>query len=81
MTILIRKTHDLAVIGRQCVELDDSLEPLCRRAADLTIYAWFFRYPGELEQPAEEEARQALTLAQEVYDAIRNRIEREMGSL
>lgn len=76
-----RKTHDLAVIGRQCVELDKSLESLCRRAADLTIYAWFFRYPGEAEQPTEEETRQALTLAQEVYDAIRNRIEKEAGSL
>lgn len=69
-----RKTHDLAVIGRQCIELDSSLEPLCRRAERLTVYAWFFRYPGESEEPVEEEARQALALAQEVYDTIRARL-------
>ena len=69
-----RKTHDLAVIGQQCVELDNSLESLSHRAADLTVYAWFFRYPGGSEQPSEEEARHALALAQEVYDAIRDRL-------
>ena len=69
-----RKTHDLAVIGQQCVELDNSLESLCSRAGGLTVYAWFFRYPGQSEHPAEEEARQALALAQEVYDAIHDRL-------
>ncbi len=69
-----RKTHDLAVTGQQCVELDNSLEALCCRAGGLTVYAWFFRYPGESEQPSEEEARHALALAQEVNDAIRDRL-------
>jgi len=51
-----QKTHDLAVIGRQCVELDNSLESLCHRAADLTVYAWFFRYsPARRSPPATED--------------------------
>ena len=58
-----RKTHDLGVIGQQCVELDNSLESLCLGAAELPVYAWVFRYPGEPGQPVEEEARQALSMA------------------
>lgn len=37
------------------------------RAAELTDYAWKFRYPGEPEEPPREEAEQALTLARKVY--------------
>lgn len=51
---------------------DVSLEPLLQRAAPLTEYAWKFRYPGEPEQPTEEEARAALSVAHEVYQAIRS---------
>lgn len=73
-----RKTHDLAVLGGQCVELDSTLDSLLRRAAPLTEYAWKFRYPGGREKPASEEVRAALTLAQEVVDAVGSRLPAEV---
>lgn len=41
-----RKTHDLADLGDLCANLDGSLEPLLRRAALLTEYAWTVPLPG-----------------------------------
>jgi len=52
------------------VRLDGSLEPLLRRAAPLSEYAWKFRYPGDVEQPTVEEARSALDTARAVFGAI-----------
>lgn len=69
-----RKTHDLVEVGRQCVEIDDSLETLLRRAAPLTEYAWKFRYPGEPEEPTQEEVQEALTTARAVWDAVLARL-------
>ena len=43
---------DLAEIGRQCVLIDPRLEDVCRRADDLTVFAWLFRYPGDEEEPS-----------------------------
>ena len=69
-----RKTHDLAEIGRQCVSIDRSLESLLIRAAELTQYAWKFRYPGEPGEPSLEEANVSIDLAREVYEAIVARV-------
>ncbi len=65
-----RKTHSLVELGEQCVGVAASLEPLLRRAAPLTEYAWKFRYPrGPLEPPVGD-AEAALTLAREVYEVV-----------
>ena len=69
-----RKTHNLVEIGQQCSSVDPTLEPLARRGAVLTDYAWRFRYPGEPEEPTEPEARKALALAREVYEAVLRRL-------
>jgi len=65
-----RRTHNLEELGRQCVALDAALERLAGQAAPLTEYAWKFRYPGESDEPAREEAEQALAAARNVYEAI-----------
>jgi len=65
-----RKTHSLVELGGQCVDVDLGLEPLLRRAAPLSEYAWKFRYPGDPEEPALEEAEGALAIASEVYRGI-----------
>lgn len=44
-----RKTHDLTEIGRQCIGIDTSLDDVCRRAEGLTVFAWLFRYPVQME--------------------------------
>lgn len=69
-----RKTHDLAEIGRECAGIDPSLEPLLKRAAELTQYAWKFRYPGEPQEPSREEADRSIALAREVHEAIALRL-------
>ena len=40
----------------------------------LTEYAWRFRYPGEPEEPTEDEARAAIEVARKVYAAILARL-------
>jgi len=42
------------------------LDPLLRRAAPLTEYAWKFRYPGDPDEATAEEATEALATAREV---------------
>lgn len=65
-----RKTHNLEELGRQCVALDARLETVVDQAAPLTEFAWKFRYPGDFDEPAREEAEQALLIARSVYAAI-----------
>lgn len=72
-----RKTHDLGEIGRHCVVIDVSLQPLLFRAARLTEYAWKYRYPGEPAEPSREEADRAIALAREVLSAILGRLPAE----
>jgi HEPN domain-containing protein len=73
-----RETHDLAEIGAQCVQVDPSLEQLVARAAQLTEYAWTFRYPGGPEEPTAEETSEALNITHEVSQAIIERLPEEI---
>lgn len=43
-------------------------------SAELSEYAWKYRYPGEPGEPDETETREALDLAREVHDAILARL-------
>ena len=65
-----RKTHNLIELGGACCQIDRSLDPLLRRAAPLTEYAWKFRYPGDLEEATAKEAAEALATAREGFDAV-----------
>ena len=68
--IPFRKTHNLVELGEACRGIDQSLEPLLRRAAPLTEYAWKFRHPGDPEEASAEEAAAALATAREVFDSV-----------
>jgi HEPN domain-containing protein len=76
-----RKTHDLVELGALCTTIDDTLEPLLRKAAPLTEYAWKFRYPGDVPDPTAPEAEAALAVASRVVEAIRERVPREASPL
>jgi len=76
--VAFRKTHDLVEIGGQCVTLDPTLEPVLRRAAILTEYAWRFRYPELTIEPTRAEAEEALALAREAVEAILQRLPPEV---
>jgi HEPN domain-containing protein len=73
-----RKTHSIEEVGEQCLTIDPSLKPLVDRAVPLTEYAWKFRYPGDPEEPTQEEADEALATAREVFDAILARLPQEI---
>jgi HEPN domain-containing protein len=72
------KTHNLVELGRACVAISPDLEPVLRRAAPLTEYAWRFRYPGDPEEPAIDEVKLALVTAREVLEAILARLPSEV---
>ena len=65
-----RKTHNLEELGEACLKLDSSLKEIVDHAVPLTEYAWRFRYPGEPEEPTLDEAKEALTTAREVFEAV-----------
>lgn len=72
------RTHDLDELGIAVVALDATLAAVVDGAKDLTPYAWRFRYPGAPLAPAEDETREALALAREVYEAILSRLPGEV---
>lgn len=45
------RIHDLEDIGARCVKVDASLQTVVDTAAQLSQYAWRFRYPGEPTSP------------------------------
>jgi HEPN domain-containing protein len=73
-----RKTHSIEEVGEQCLTIDASLKPVVDRAVPLTEYAWKFRYPGDPEEPTQQEADEALAIAREVFDAILARLPKEI---
>jgi HEPN domain-containing protein len=73
-----RKTHNLVEIGEAAASVDPALEPVLRRSAPLTEYAWRFRYPGDLAEPPVEEAREALAVARQVVESLLARLPAEV---
>jgi len=59
-----RRTHDLVELGTQCEEKEPSLAESIAAVAELSDYAWEFRYPGEMDEPSEDQAKLALALAE-----------------
>jgi HEPN domain-containing protein len=69
-----RRTHDLGELGRQCVAIDATLEPILHATAPLTEYAWRFRYPGDTIEPEAAVATAALDLAEPVVTLVGARL-------
>ncbi len=72
-----RRTHDLDELGMAVVALDSTLAAVVDGAKDLTPYAWRFRYPGAPLAPTDDEGREALALARQLYEAILTRLPEE----
>ena len=71
----ISKTHNLAVILRQCISLDEEFNALNNLQADrLTDYAVEMRYPDEAHIPSDAETREAIRLAEQVIGLVRKRL-------
>lgn len=64
------RTHDLIALLTGCVEIDSSLTPLeddCRR---LSYFAVASRYPADLYDADEKDAREAIAAARRVRDRV-----------
>ena len=72
-----QKTHDLEKLGRECVEIDPTLGTICGRCAPLSEFAVEPRYPSAWNEPSLDEAKEALLLARELFDAILARLPAE----
>jgi HEPN domain-containing protein len=72
-----RKTHNLIELGEPCAKVDGTLEPILRKAAVLTEYAWKFRYPGDTEEIEMKEVDEAMGLARQVFDEVKKRLPKE----
>lgn len=64
------RTHDLGALGAICVAIDSTLTAVSSAVAPVSGYAVESRYPGMWHQPTSAEAREALTLARAIYDAV-----------
>ena len=61
----------------QCVDIAWKFNALADAARTLTPYAVVARYPPVVAEPSEEEAREALRLAQEVVSFVLERLPAE----
>ncbi len=69
-----RKTHSLEELGEQCLKIEPGLKGIIDRAVHLTEYAWKFRYPGDVDEPSEQETDEAMALAKETFETILARL-------
>jgi HEPN domain-containing protein len=74
---IFRKTHDLDELSHACEAIDHRLTAILTPARDLTVFAWEFRYPSDVEAPPPEEAKAALTTARQVYERLLSLLPRE----
>ncbi|MBI3534090.1 MAG: HEPN domain-containing protein [Deltaproteobacteria bacterium] len=68
--ITFKKTHSIAEIGAQVIAIDQSLHLTINPAINLTPYATVFRYPGDIADPSEQEAAEAVEIAENLLKAI-----------
>jgi HEPN domain-containing protein len=68
------KTHNLERLVRLCQRIDPAFIGFIEAAHTLNPYATQFRYPGGPLEPAPDEAREALRLASEVVECVRQRL-------
>ena len=71
----ISKTHNLALLLQQCIEIDSEFEKLRNIKADeLTLYAVVTRYPDDFYMPSKEEAESAIDIAKKVKQFVSKKI-------
>ncbi len=71
------KTHDLVPLGDQCVSLDPSLEEVTLLSLQLNQFAVRFRYPAEAADSSLGEAKEWLSVAHSVLNAVLDRLPKD----
>ena len=72
------KTHDLGVLGGDCIAIDPTLAAVSSAVAPISGYAVESRYPGSWGPLTDSEAHEAIRLAREVYEAVVSRLPAEV---
>lgn len=71
----IRKTHDISILIKQCIEIDEEFKILYDLEVDaLTDYAVEIRYPDDFYFPTVEETKEAIELAMKVKELVLSKI-------
>jgi len=68
------KTHDLTILTEACRVIDPSFGGFSDAADILTPYAIVFRYPGDVLEPSEEDAQEALEFAEKFFAFVTNKL-------
>lgn len=69
------RTHDLIFLLTACRRYDQSLEPLAQPCRELNPYAVQVRYPDELAEPSEDDARKTAKNAEMVYACVKAKLD------
>lgn len=76
------RNHDVLALLASCVEIDSTLSGLKADCNGLTYYATTGRYPGDLYEPDEKDARDAVSASHRTRSAIMERLPgRDRGSV
>jgi HEPN domain-containing protein len=75
--VLAVKTHDLSICIMRCSEIDTASSRFDDAADTLTPYAVASCYPDDFYEYSVEDAKEALTLAEEICSFVRNGIRPE----
>ena len=68
------RTHDLIELTAACQTIDPRFARFLVAAQTLTPYVVRFRYPGGPLEPSADEADQALQMAREIVDFVREQL-------
>jgi len=74
------KTHDIGRILNLVRTADAGLADRVHDAASLTPYGAEVRYPGDAPEPTQEEAREAVAVAERVHRAVLQHLPAEFRS-
>lgn len=71
----IPRTHNLEYLIKVCLLFDKEFECLMVIAVKLNPYAIRFRYPDDLLEPEIEDAKQAIIMAQRIFEFAEKKIQ------
>jgi len=66
----VERIHDVEALIRRAASHESRFAACVQTGRLLTPYARIFRYPGELEEPTEQQFKQALSAAQELWGFV-----------
>ncbi len=68
--VVFQKTHNLSVLLQGCLVFEPDFEILRVSAETLTPFATEFRYPGDVIEPSQDEAAEALEMADLILNFV-----------